>query len=89
MPRCELCEREVTKTTKHHLVPKSQKGTVTADLCSPCHRQIHALFTNKTLAKELHVIEALKVDPDMQRYLGFIRKQKDRKFAVRPSKKRR
>ncbi|MHC4389818.1 MAG: hypothetical protein ACYTFT_09865 [Planctomycetota bacterium] len=89
MPECALCERDVNKTTKHHLVPKQQKGRVTVELCSPCHSQIHALFTNKTLARELHDLETLKADPDMRRYLGFIRKQKDRKVSVRRSKKRR
>ena len=56
--RCELCGREPVETTVHHLTPKEMGGTFmpTADLCIPCHKQIHSLFTNQDLMR-LHLTE--------------------------------
>lgn len=88
MPRCALCERDVSQITVHHLVPKSRgkPGQVlpTADLCSACHRQIHALYSNDHLARELGTLEALRSDPDVQRFVRWVRKQApDRRISVR------
>ena len=49
---CELCRREgIKKVTEHHLIPREQGGRygAIAMLCDDCHRQIHALYTNKEL----------------------------------------
>lgn len=76
--RCELCGRHPLKTTVHHLTPKERGGASlpTADLCSACHRQIHALYTNRDLvALGLTTVEALKADAQMSRYLKWIAKQ--------------
>ena len=89
LPICELCGREVHQTSRHHLIPKSEGGKITADLCSPCHKTLHRFFTNRTLAKELHTVESLRNDPEIARYLDWIRKQPDRLIRVRENKKRR
>ncbi|KHF27079.1 hypothetical protein LR68_04086 [Anoxybacillus sp. BCO1] len=47
---CELCGRDDVVFTAHHLTPKEYGGTETAKLCFPCHKQIHALYTNEELA---------------------------------------
>lgn len=47
----------------------------TADLCIPCHKQIHALFTNEELAMNLSTVEMLKQHPDIQKFLKWIKKQ--------------
>ena len=36
----------------------------TANLCIPCHKQIHALYTNEEIATRLTSIDQLKDDPD-------------------------
>ena len=74
---CELCLRKGVGTTVHHLTPKEEGGRdlPTADLCTPCHKQIHALFTNKELADGLNTLAALQQDERMARYLRWIRKQ--------------
>lgn len=76
---CQLCERAVSALTVHHLVPKSQakKGVLlpTVNLCSACHRQLHALFPNHQLAHELASLETLRRAPEMQRFLHWVRKQ--------------
>jgi 5-methylcytosine-specific restriction protein A len=76
---CALCGRDVTKLTEHHLTPRSKlkKGEVTPTIwiCSPCHRQIHALFTNQQLHDEYNSLERLRDEPRMVRFLNWIRKQ--------------
>ncbi|MBZ8179509.1 hypothetical protein G3T18_05250 [Oscillatoria salina IIICB1] len=79
--KCELCERKTDNLTVHHLVPKQSvkrkqaNAGPTTDICSACHRQIHALFDNKYLAQNLNTIEKLKSEPQMQKFLSWIRKQ--------------
>lgn len=64
------------ETTLHHLTPKELGGTFlpTARLCQPCHKQIHALYTNEELAARLPTLEALQLDDQIARYLKWIRK---------------
>ncbi|MBJ6360696.1 HNH endonuclease [Paenibacillus sp. GCM10012307] len=75
---CELCGRNGVQTTVHHLTPREKGGSVlpTAKLCSACHRQIHALYTNDDLITlELTSLPALRRDPSVARFLKWVRKQ--------------
>ena len=76
--RCELCRREVESYTVHHLVPRAKGGRFgpTARLCPTCHRQLHALFSEATLAQELNSIDRLQANPQVHHYLRWVRKQK-------------
>lgn len=81
MKQCELCQREVERLTVHHLIPKqaakrkqAEPGP-TVEICSACHRQIHAFFDNKYLAQELNTLEKLRSEPKMQKFLAWIGKQ--------------
>ena len=53
---CELCLRKVPPQliTQHHLMPKQKGGKAEhkTPLCKPCHKQVHAIFTNRELAKD-------------------------------------
>ncbi len=80
---CELCGRRVSDVSKHHLVPRSEGGELTVDLCGPCHKTLHSFFTNRTLARELSSLEAIREHPDVQRYLAWIRKRPDHDIRVR------
>lgn len=89
---CELCDRDVPATTVHHLYPVSKarrKGIKphelpTAELCPDCHKQVHVLFSNAHLAERLTTVPALKREPEMQRFLSWLRKQPgDRRIRVR------
>ncbi|WP_276609439.1 HNH endonuclease [Bacillus sp. N1-1] len=77
MDVCELCGRSGVTCTIHHLTPKEEGGThkPTASLCVPCHKQIHALYTNQELAIRLDSVVKLKQDEQIRRYLKWIRKQ--------------
>ncbi|WP_281358004.1 HNH endonuclease [Litoribacterium kuwaitense] len=72
-----MCGRRGVETTVHHLIPREKGGThlETSDVCRPCHRQIHALFTNAELAHSYHTIESLRCHPDIEAYIKWIRKQ--------------
>ncbi len=87
--KCELCERDVPRLTVHHLIPrqrvkqKKAEAGPTVNICSPCHRQIHAFFDNKRLAQELNSLEKLKNEPQMARFLSWVKKQKpDKRIQV-------
>jgi 5-methylcytosine-specific restriction enzyme A len=77
MDTCELCGRTEVETTVHHLLPKEMGGTfgATADLCIPCHKQIHALYTNEEIAARLTTIKDLQRDEQLARFIKWIRKQ--------------
>ena len=84
MAPCELCERDVPRLTVHHLIPKSQgnqsrgrRGQTlpTAHLCPACHRQLHALYCHERLARELNNVSRLRDEPEMARFLKWVRKQ--------------
>lgn len=86
---CALCERQVSRVTRHHLIPKSEGGREVVPLCQPCHKTLHSFFTNRTLLTELHTIESLRAEPEIARYLGWIRKQPDSHIQVRTRRDRR
>ncbi len=96
---CRLCDRAVPHEliTLHHLRPREKGGKAEhrTPLCRPCHKQLHAVFSNSTLARSLDRIDLLKTAPELQGFLTWIRKQKpDRNFRTvmsnaHPKRKRR
>jgi len=84
---CELCRRHVPRRliTQHHVKPKSEGGRHShkTPLCKPCHKQVHATFSNKELAKLYDDMEALRNAESLQPFLKWIAKQKpDRNFRT-------
>lgn len=85
---CELCQREMESLTVHHLIPRQylKRKKIAAspiiNICSACHKQIHALFDNKQLARELNSLDKLKQEPKMQKFLAWVKKQKPRKRVI-------
>ena len=89
---CKLCQRESLRFTSHHLIPRSRGGKLgpQVKLCPTCHRQLHAMFSESTLAKELNSIEALQTNPEFSEYLKWAKNQKAlSNFRVRRAKNRR
>ncbi|MGI8314480.1 HNH endonuclease [Halobacillus mangrovi] len=88
---CDLCERSPVTTTEHHLIPRQYGGVEgpTVLLCSACHRQIHALFTNEELAAFYHTLERLKDHPDVRKYIKWVKKQDpEKRITTRKSNRR-
>lgn len=75
---CPICLHAYPtgELTKHHLVPKSRKGRVTRLLCRNCHRQVHALFTEKELERYYGTLEELLAANALQPWIAWIRKRK-------------
>ena len=91
-PTCPLCRHAYDRRdlTKHHLVPKSRGGRETVLLCRPCHRQLHATFSEKELERRYPTVESLDAAEELQPYLNWVRRRKPTKrIAVRTSKRRR
>ena len=70
----------------HHLIPiKLHRGAYFrknysredleqgVDLCRLCHRRIHRLFAQMTLAQEFSRLDALQANPLIQRHVGRVR----------------
>src|SRR3954451_20149629 len=85
--QCGLCGRDVPASliTLHHLTPKEKGGKAEhrTPLCRPCHKQLHATYSNTELARLYPSLDALKAAPELQAFLKWIRKQKaDRNFRT-------
>lgn len=50
---------------RHHWTPKSKGGTDTQWLHRVCHRMIHRLFDETTLARDFDTPEKIIAHPDM------------------------
>ena len=77
--QCKLCKRQILigNESKHHLVPKSRGGSYgpTATLHEICHKQIHALFSDRELAILYNDINSLKDHRDVKRFIKWISKK--------------
>jgi len=98
--QCELCNRNVNEVTKHHLIPRTRHANKRnkkqfdrvevrerlAWLCRPCHKQIHALFTEKQLEREYNTLDSLKAQPDIRKFVEWIKvKPPDLRVTVKSS----
>ena len=92
---CPICARPLLKgpsIDKHHFPPKSEGGGPEHALWVHriCHKQVHALFTAKELARdpELQRPSALAAHPGFEGFIAWIRKQPP-EFNARMRKTRR
>ena len=77
---CGLCGRHVPHclVSLHHLLPRAVGGGAEdrVPLCRICHAQLHALFTNRTLAEEYSSLEDLRRAPEVRKFIRWVRRQK-------------
>lgn len=99
---CELCGREGVVLTRHHLIPRrthrlkrirrafdrAEREGAILHVCRPCHKQIHVLFDEKSLARDYRSREALLADPEMARFVAWIA-DKPPGFVPRARRRRR
>jgi molybdopterin-guanine dinucleotide biosynthesis protein A len=87
---CPLCQRMLPKAEEdaHHLIPRSEGGRVTVLLHRLCHRTLHALLTEKELARNYSTIEALRQHPEVARFVEWVQ-DKPPDFYERTRKSRR
>ena len=86
---CELCERQVAHTSRHHLVPREEGGRYgpVVNLCQPCHSSVHRFLSNRDLARRYATIEALRGAEELQTYLGWIRRQRVERISNRRARR--
>lgn len=78
-----------------HRSKKKREGTDRSELnrvieiCGPCHKNIHALLTEKELEAEYNTIAKLASYPGIKKFTDWVRKQADAPIRVRGSKAKR
>lgn len=60
---------------RHHWVPKSAGGRDWDWMHQICHRKIHALLDETTLAREFSDAESLRAHPEMIRFVAWVKKR--------------
>lgn len=78
-PVCPLCDRPIPKAQQdaHHLLPKSRGGVSTVLMHRLCHRQIHALLAEAELERSYQSLEALRLHPEIARFIDWVRHKPD------------
>lgn len=79
---CPLCERPIppgARQSRHHLVPKLKGGArgETVRLHQVCHAAIHARHGEAALARHLADVASLRADPEIARFLAWVRAKPD------------
>lgn len=99
--QCQLCLREVAALTTHHLIPRTRHRnkrnkkeferedvrTRTIEVCRPCHKNIHAVLSNKELERDYNTLETLQAHPDIHRFSRWVADKPDRHVRVRARKR--
>ncbi|WP_375459136.1 HNH endonuclease signature motif containing protein [uncultured Enterovirga sp.] len=80
--RCGLCGRPIppgARASRHHLVPKLKGGAKlpTVLLHQVCHSAIHARYSEADLARRLSDLDSLRAEPDLARFLSWVRRKPD------------
>jgi 5-methylcytosine-specific restriction endonuclease McrA len=87
---CALCGRKTPHEylEKHHLIPRSKSGKITALFCCDCGNQVHVLFSNKELQQQYNSIESLQSNKRVKEWISWIR-HKPNKFGICMKSKKR
>lgn len=86
---CQICRRNTPKPyqEKHHLKPC--RDSLTIDVCCDCGDQIHNMFENYIIRKELDTLEKLLANDDIKKWVKFIRKKTEFSTICMKQKKKR
>ncbi|MBU2707665.1 hypothetical protein KCM76_16845 [Zooshikella marina] len=97
--KCQLCDRP-EQLTKHHLIPRTYhsrrqfrklftKGDMVTRIlwvCTPCHKNLHATISEKTLGLEYNSLEKLLNNVEIARFVAWI-KDKPVGFKLKVNRK--
>lgn len=74
---CPLCGRVMIagpSIDRHHWVPKTE-GRASDYIHRVCHRMIHRVFSEKELADAYADPQAVRAQPEITRFVAWVRKQ--------------
>lgn len=60
---------------RHHWIPRKEGGGDWSWLHRICHKKLHSLFDEKTLAVRFGDAAALRADPDVASFVKWVRKR--------------
>ena len=95
---CALCHRDVPKTSRHHLIPRSrhkrskasrEEKMETVDFCGCCHHHVHATLSETELLQVYNTLDALLAHDGIAKFVKWIAKKPGEFRAPRKTKKRR
>ncbi len=92
--KCPLCGRMLgsMNVDRHHLVPKTFKGTEQFPIHKVCHKKIHSVFTEKELYKSFNTWDRLKAHPEIAPFIAWVAKKEpgfySRTFSSNQKKKK-
>jgi hypothetical protein len=74
---CPLCGRPLGSENidRHHLIPRTFKGTEQFPIHKICHRKIHSTLTEKELFRSFHTWEALRQHDDIRTFIAWVAKK--------------
>lgn len=75
---CPICGREMLEgpsVDRHHWIPRREGGTDWDYLHRICHKKLHSLFDERTLAQAVNSAETARSHPDMESFIKWVRKQ--------------
>lgn len=74
---CPLCGRTLgtVNVDRHHLIPKTYKGTEQFPIHRICHRKIHSVLTERELRDYYHTWEALRAHEDIRAFIAWVAKK--------------
>lgn len=77
---CPICDRGMVagiSADEHHWIPQSKGGKhgVKTLIHRMCHSKIHSVWSEKELARVYNNPEIIKVAPEMQEFLNFMKKK--------------
>ena len=75
---CPLCERPIpshARFSRHHLTPRARGGAKlgTVRLHQICHSAIHARYSEVEIARRLAEVDQLMADPELARFIAWVR----------------
>ena len=75
---CPLCGRamiEGPSVDRHHWVPRTEGGREAVAMHKVCHRMVHRVLDERTLARDYATAEALRSHPEIQRFIAWVKKK--------------
>ena len=75
---CPLCGRPMVpgpSVDRHHWVPRTEGGRTAEAMHRVCHRMIHRVLDERSLARAYASAEALRAHPDIARFIQWVQKK--------------